>query len=370
MSPARRPFGAVRKRPSGRYSASYLAPDGLRRFAGRSFVSKADAHAWLAAQQTSLMQGSWTDPELARVTLSDYGGRWVKEHRVSSRTRDLYEGLFRLHIEPYLGRMQLDQIRPDSVRGWRAHLRDDGRSESTTAKSYRLLRAILNTAVDDGRIPRNPCRIRGADRERPAERPIATVDEVFTLADHVAPNYRVFVLTAALASLRWGELVGLHRRDLDLDAGLIHVRRAVSERGGRLETTLPKNDRTRTVAIPGVLVEELRSHLHVQVAYSLESAVFTGEKGGTPRRGNWRSVARWAQALDRAGLPAHFHFHDLRHTGNHLAAQTGASTRELMQRMGHSTVRAALIYQHATDARSRHLADRLDTLIRGQRSET
>jgi integrase len=98
-----------------------------------------------------------------------------------------------------------------------------------------------------------------------------------------------------------------------------------------------------------------------------DALVFTGERGGTPRRGNWRSNVRWAQLVEGVGLPKGFRFHDLRHTGNHLAAQTGASTRELMQRMGHSTVRAAMVYQHATDARSRELADRLDVLLREQR---
>ena len=78
MSPRRRPFGAVRKRPSGRWSASYLAPDGLRRFAGRTFATKTDAHAWLSTQQTSLMQSTWTDPELSKVQLSEYGKRWIR----------------------------------------------------------------------------------------------------------------------------------------------------------------------------------------------------------------------------------------------------------------------------------------------------
>ena len=80
------------------------------------------------------------------------------------------------------------------------------------------------------------------------------------------------------------------------------------------------------------------------------------------------STVRWAQLVEGVGLLKGFRFDDLRHTGNHLAAQTGASTRELMQRMGHSTVRAAMVYQHATDARSRELADRLDVLLREQRS--
>lgn len=307
---------------------------------------------------------------LCPSTNSEYGTRWIAEHRLTMRTRALYEGLFRRHVEPFLGRLRLEQIHPESIRTWRAKLRDDGRSESTTAKAYRLVRAILNTGVDDGRIKSNPCRIKGADRESPAERPVATVHEVFTLADVVAPQYRVFVLTAALASLLWGELVGLQRRDIDLSDGVIHVRRAVSERGGQVEITLPKNERTRIVPVPAVLMDELREHLETRVGPAPEDEVFRGERGGHLRRGNWRSVAHWRPAVEKAGLPANFHFHDLRHTGNHLAAQTGASTRELMQRMGHSTVRAAMIYQHATDARSRHLADRLDALIREQRGES
>lgn len=362
----RRDFGYLRSLPSGRYQASYLGPDGLRRFAPATFSTRSDGLAWLAVKQAELLRGEWTDPDLGRVPLREYAVRWIAEHRLSPRTRDLYEGLFRLHVEPYLGAKAIGSITPETVRAWRARLRADGRSDPTMAKAYRLLRAILNTAVDDGRLLRNPCRIKGADREQPAERPVASVPQVFALADAVGSHYRAFVLTAALASLRWGELVGLRRHDVDLAAGLIHVRRSVTERGGTLDVVQPKNGSARTVALPAILVDVLRDHLE-RGGPDPEAPVFTGERGGTPRRGNWRDIAGWPEAVRAAGLPAGFHFHDLRHTGNHLAAQTGASTRELMQRMGHSTMRAALIYQHATDSRSRVLADRLDALVREQR---
>lgn len=368
VSPSRRrAFGAIKRRASGRYSASYVGPDGIRRFGGKEFATKGDAQAWLAQRQSELYTRTWVDPTLGRITLTDYGTRWIREHKLSPRTRDLYEGLFRLHIEPFLGARAIEEIKPDTVRWWRARLRDDGRSESTTAKAYRLLRVIFNAAIDDERVTRNPCRIKGADREMPPERPVASVAEVFELADRVGPQYRAFVLTAALASLRWGELVALRRRDIDLDEGLIFVQRAMVERGGSLDIALPKNSRTRIVAAPGVLVDELRTHL-TKVDTDPDAPVFIGERGGTPRRGNWRANVKWAAAVKSAGLPDGFRFHDLRHTGNHLAAQTGASTRELMQRMGHSTVRAAMIYQHATDARSRELADRLDALVRERRA--
>jgi integrase len=75
-----------------------------------------------------------------------------------------------------------------------------------------------------------------------------------------------------------------------------------------------------------------------------------------------RSTA-WTQTVIRAGLPRGFHFHDLRHTGNQLAAAAGATTRELMHRMGHGSMRAALIYQHATGERDRQIADGLSRLV-------
>ena len=87
--------------------------------------------------------------------------------------------------------------------------------------------------------------------------------------------------------------------------------------------------------------------------------------------GCWQCCAMrrlWADALRAVGLdPADVHFHDLRHTGNNLAAATGASTKELMARMGHSTMRAALIYQHATRARDRKIADGLSEQIKTAR---
>lgn len=338
----------------------------MSRFAGQTFKTKTDAQVWLAHRQAELRTRTWTDPVLGRIALSDCGSQWIAEHRLADRTQDLYEGLFRLHIVPFLGRVPLDDITSEMVRGWRAGLRDKGRSESTTAKACRLLSAILNAALDDGRISKNPCRIKGADREKPAERPVASVAEVFFLADHINPRYRALVLTAALASLRWGELVALRRRDIDLVSGLLFVRRAMVERGGNLELSLPKNNKTRTVAIPTVLIDELRLHL-TMVEASSDSMVFTGDRGGIPRRGNWRANVRWPALIEAAGLPPRFPFPRSAAHGQSLSGPNGSIDTGLMQRKGHSTVRGAMVYQHATDARSRELADRLDALVQEQR---
>ncbi|MFC6079902.1 tyrosine-type recombinase/integrase [Sphaerisporangium aureirubrum] len=77
---------------------------------------------------------------------------------------------------------------------------------------------------------------------------------------------------------------------------------------------------------------------------------------------NFRRAAKWASVTRKAGFPDP-HFHDLRHTGNTLAAGSGASLRDLMERMGHDSVRAAMIYQHSTAEADRKIADVMDSKI-------
>ncbi len=91
-----------------------------------------------------------------------------------------------------------------------------------------------------------------------------------------------------------------------------------------------------------------------------EALVFTTSTGHPLRPSNFRRRV-WLGALCQAGLPA-VHLHDLRHTGNNLTAEAGANLRELMDRMGHSSTRAALIYLHTTTDRQRAVADALNAV--------
>jgi len=88
--------------------------------------------------------------------------------------------------------------------------------------------------------------------------------------------------------------------------------------------------------------------------------VFLGPKGARPTRANFHRV--WSKARKRVGVPE-LHLHDLRHTGNTFAAETGATLRGLMDRMGHRSTRAALIYLHARDHRDRAIAAGLDRMV-------
>ena len=237
-------------------------------------------------------------------------------------------------------------------------------SAVTVAKAYRLLKAILNTAADDGLIRRNPCRIKGASVERSPERPVLSVRQVFDLAEVIGPRYRAMVLLAVFGSLRWGELAGLQRRDVDLEARTIRVVRQLAEvRGRGFAFGPPKSEAgKRIVVVPDAVMPALRQHMIAFPAPGDEGLVFTTPTGRPWPHSRFRSRV-WLPALRAAGLPL-IHFHDLRHTGNQLAADAGAGLRELMDRMGHSTTRAALLYLHGSDERQHAVADAMSELAK------
>ena len=372
-SKAPRRFGYVRKMPSGRYSASYLDPNNRRRFGPDTFSSKPEAVDWLTVQESLMVRREWTDPDRGKVPVGTYATTWISERPgLRPRTVYLYRWTLAKHLAPSFGRMFLSEIDPAMVRRWRLGLLDEGVSVSMVAKAYRLLRAILNTAVDhDELIGRNPCRIQGAGSETPDERPVLTVAEVMDLAERVPDRFRAMILVATFGTLRYGEVSGLQRADLDLDSGTVFVRRSLTEvRGTGLVLGPPKSRAgLRMVSLPAVVVDELKRHLGLYVDPDPSAFVFTGPKGKPIRRGNFNPLVGWAEVVESMGKVG-LHFHDLRHTGNTLAAQSGASTRDLMARMGHDSMNAAIIDQHATRQADRAIANALNDQLRaGNRDE-
>jgi integrase len=361
----RRRFGSVRQLASGRWQVRYRGPDGLMRPADRTFPTKTEAERWLTLTEADILGGDWIDPDAGLILFSEYAATWIDERpNLRPKTIRLYRYLLRCHLGPHLGSKAIAEIKEPHVRRWRASLLSAGVSPITVAKAYRLFKAIMNTAADDGLIRRNPCRIKGAGQERSPERPVLTARQVFDLADVVDPRYRALILLAVFASLRWGELAALRRKDIDLDARTVRVERTLTELpGGRYIFGPPKSDAgQRTVAFPDLIVPDLTWHLGRFTTADDDALVFTAPSGTVLEYSNFRRRV-WLKASQAAGLRG-VHFHDLRHTGNMLTAEAGATLRELMDRMGHSSTRAALVYLHATSERQRTIADAVGTITR------
>ena len=364
----RRHFGNVRRLGSGRYQASYWH-EGLRHTAPNTFTAKADALAYLSVMETNLLRGEWIDPKAGRETFGAYGKRWLA-HRPDLRpsTRELYEALWRKWLEPAFNDVPLAAMTPERWRTWYVEQITQHPGSTRPGKAYRLARSMLNTAVEDGRIKVNPCHVKGAGSEQAPERPIAMPDEVAKLAKAIDPKYQAMVLLGAYCSLRFGELAGLRRKRIDLLHRTITVEeQAVDLADGRIVFGPPKTSAgRRTVAFPAELVPIIADHLASYVAPEPDALVFTSPEGYPLRRGKFRH--RWGAACRKVGVEG-LRFHDLRGSGATWAAHAGATVRELMDRLGHSTPEIALRYQHATRERDRAIADKLGALLRGAEAQ-
>lgn len=356
-------FGTVHQLPSGNHRAMYYGPDGLRHTAPTTFQTKQDARAWLSLQQADIIREKWAPPGATQAqaqTLAEYAVPWLAQRHLKPRTREHYDRLLHKLILPGLGAATLPAISATRVRAWHSGL--GTKTPTMTAHAYALLRTILNGAVADELITANPCRVRGAGNSKRVHKvQPATVAEIAVIAAAMPEKYQVLVLLAAWCGLRFGELTELRRKDIDLNNGLLHVRRGVVRVHGEAVVGTPKSSAgIRDVAVPPHLLPGLGQHLADYAQPGRDGLLFPAAHGGHLSPTSLYSV--YYPARRAAGRPD-LRWHDLRHTGAVLAAATGASLAELMARLGHSTVGASLKYQHAAQGRDAQIAVALSALV-------
>lgn len=370
----RRTFGHVTQQRSGRFQASYVV-DGQRYLAPVTFATRGDAGSWLDMRHAEILEYRWkpaAPPEPDKTTFATYATAWLEGRELKPRTHAEYTKTMK-KLRDAFGEAELRAITPDDVRAWYATL--DPTLKTARAHAYALFRTVMASATSDGLIASNPVYIRGASTTRRARkiRP-ATLDQLATIAEHMPERYRVMVLLASWTALRFGELTELRRRDVLLDdedddepGGVIHVSRAVTWPNGKPVVGTPKSEAgIRDVYVPPHIVPALRDHLDKHAQPGREGLLFPNTEGGHLHHGSLYKVFKPARAA--AGRPD-LTWHGLRHTGATMAAQQGATLAELMERLGHSTVTAALRYQHAASDRQSELARRLSKMAAGRPRE-
>lgn len=166
---------------AARAEASYVGPSGVRHNAPGTFRTRADANRGLALVEADLSRGTWVDDRAALVTVGAYARAVLRDSpKIGARWRETCERNLRLHLAPLLD-VPLRGLTPTRVREWyAAALRGPG-GRTTIAQSYRFLRMVMNTAVREGLMVRNPCLIPGAGVVRAAERPVASPAQAVAL---------------------------------------------------------------------------------------------------------------------------------------------------------------------------------------------
>lgn len=368
---SRRSWGKLRVVGSGRIHASYICPlDGQRYNAPHTYDSKMDAEAWLASERRLIEMGEWTTPEsrlkknaIAGVTLREFALQWMGHRDLTPKTRALYNRLLDSRILPTLGDQALRAITPALVRSWWSDLGKSHKTPTSNTQSYQLLKAIFNTALEDKLVPENPCQIKQAGKPPKARdvKPL-TPAELVKVAESAPEHYRVAVPVAAWCGLRFGELIELRRKDVhdDGDRITLRIRRAATRVDNKILVGPPKTEAgIRDVVVPPHVAEQLREHMKKHTTRGPDAFVFTTTRGERLSTTAFTKVVK--NGFAAVGKPD-MRVHDLRHVGATLAAQAGATTKELMSRLGHTTPSMAMRYQIAAADRDAAIAEAMSKM--------
>jgi integrase len=364
-----------------RYDVRWLDPPdkkGRKKERRKSFKRRHDADDFLSqVVEPAELVGVIANNEGGSEVLESYANYWLSVRRVKGehlapKTVEGYRGLLARnvnHLWPEqteaLGRRQLRRITPEVVDEWYAAVATHA-SQDQAAKSYRLLRAILQTATLRDRITSNPCRIPGGGTEHAAERPMVQTETVLELAEVIDERYRALIYLASFGALRTGESLGLRRADVDPVQRTVQVLSQAQEISGQGRVTGdPKTDAgRRTVSLPKIAMDALEWHLARFTGPEPSAVVFTAPRGGPVARSRVSEAWIAAKAALEIDPELSLNPHDLRHFGATLAARKpGITLKELMAHIGHVSPRAALRYQKATLQRELEIGDYMDAAI-------
>lgn len=382
----RESFGTIRESSSKRFVASYMGPDGRRYRGPKSYASKTEARAWLTRVRILLDSGDWNiasasadgAAKAGRVeTLGPYAEKWVM-NRVKTNgeplaplTKKDYLSFIRRLLPP-LSEKRIAMITPTDVREWNEALRATGKI-TQSARVYTVLRSIMDQAVDDGIIQVSPCKVRGAGNAVTGiEVKPPTAAELETIMEVIDPRFKTMIVLGAWAALRFGEVTELRRKDvLIVEEGTaktqhttiyVDVSRGVTHIPGQGFVLRPPKSRAgvRIVALPPHVNDIVLEHPRDRVGEDPESLIYEAMSGGGRHLASSTWTDYWYPAREAAGR-GDLHFHALRHFGATAYALTGATIRELQDRLGHSTPNVAMRYQHTT-GRGAELAAKMSEL--------
>jgi integrase len=355
--------GVAKDPRDGRWLARWRDPGGKQR--KKSFDRKVDAQRWLDQMRADAHRGQYIDPRAGTVRVGDLARTWAGGlSHLKESTAATYRGIVKVHILPAFGTRQLDEVRRSDVQAWVEGMSKNGKAPGTVRQSHRALSLILDTAVDDGRIARNPAHGVKLPRQRRAEPRFLDVDEVRRLVS-VAGNQGPALSILALCGLRFGGLAALRVRDVDPVRRRLTIAGSVTEVGGRLVRSAPKTGRTRSVPYPpslGPMLDTLTKGRH------LDEQLVTAPEGGPLRLRNWRARVfdPAARAIGRTDITPH----DLRHTAASLAIKAGANVKAVQQMLGHASAAMTLdvyagLFRNDLDS----VAEALDVLMIGAQLE-
>ncbi|MFD6988734.1 tyrosine-type recombinase/integrase [Streptomyces sp. NPDC059943] len=373
-----------------RYRARYVGPDGTEKSKSFPDRQKSKAESWLSKTAADMDSGQYIDPKLAQTTFREYAERWLKAQTSDPTSRESVNSQIRLHALPYLGSRPLGSFKPLHIREWLSELERAVPATSYRRVIYSSVSGILNAAVDDEYLRRNPCSASTVQAPARNTQKVApwTAERVFALQAALPEQYRAMVDLGAGCGLRQGEIFGLPEEAIQFGTGWLHVGCQVKVVEGVLVFALPKRQKERDVPLAPQVAEVLKKHVaeHAPVPVTLPWArpdgkpvtkriLFVRPDGkGAVRRTDF-NTRLWKPALVSAGViperePGKRHdaarehgMHALRHFYASVLLDAGENIKALSTYLGHTdpgfTLRTYTHLLPSSDGRARHAMDKL-----------
>ena len=279
---------------------------------------------------------------VSKDSVAGYLTRWLENDvdvNREGKTHQEYEGTVRLYISPFIGHIKLSKLDGEQLVAWQGTLKRKGFSSNMRLRSIRVLRNALNKAVKLRVLPYNP--IMAVDKPKVTRKQVTPLEpqqcqDLFAACK--AHRLGDLIVLAAMTGLRKGELFALNWNAVNLDEGVLVVRKTLQELRG-LTLKEPKTSAgKRVVSLDPVAVEALRSRLKKAKEEGFEPedvpVVFPNERGGYLRGSNFDRWV-WYPIREAAGIADTFVFHDLRHTQASLMLAAGVDLKVIQARLGH-----------------------------------
>ncbi|MGW4780340.1 tyrosine-type recombinase/integrase [Streptomyces filamentosus] len=357
-----------------RYRARYVGPDGTEKSKSFPDRQKRLADQWLAQVEADMSRGQYIDPRASRITFQQYGEKWLRNHQADPNTGFSMESQLRLHAFPYIGSRPLGSFKPEHIRDWVADLTAAGVVGSYARVIYSNVRTVLNAAVDDGHLPKNPCSARSVKAPAVETKRVVpwTADRVFAVRAALPDRYQAMVDVGAGCGLRQGEILGLTADSIDFTTNTVHVVQQLKLSRSKPVFAPPKGGKLRDVPLPEPVADALRAHLAkfppVDITlpwmtqrgqHVTKQLIFTAPLGNHV----WRSMFntdQWKPALAAASViperekgqqsyaSAREHgMHALRHFYASVLLDAGENIKALAEYLGHSDPGLTLrVYAH------------------------
>ena len=357
-------------------------PDGRRLQTWRTVHgTKRDAERERTRLLHELNTGAYVEP--AKLTVAEYLEQWLRdcaEPKVSAKTFERYEEVVRRHLVPALGQHRLDKLQPLHIQAYYSSALKNGRldgkgglSAQTVVHHHRIFRQALGQAVRWQLIVRNPADAVDPPRPRRQEMPALDDDQIAQLLEAAkGTSCYIAVLIAVTTGLRRGEVLALRWQDVDLDKGTLAVRQTLEQtKKFGLTFKEPKSQKSRrVVALPAILVEELRKHRRKQSKQRLalrrayqDHGLVCPRDDGSPQSPDALSAA-FPHLVSRAGVPR-MRFHDQRHTHATQLLIHGVHPKVVSERLGHANIGITLdTYSHVLPGMQEDAACRVDAALR------